>query len=107
MMTIGDYPRELAVGYLINQNMLRPDDVVHDDLVAHRADAIAMLGRQRGQAGRGGAAGRGLRRGDGGPPWQRPRSRCREWPGRHWPVRTSTLFSSPTSTAITRDARWR
>src|SRR3990170_4027932 len=28
MMTIGDYPEYLAVGYLINQNMLKPDDVV-------------------------------------------------------------------------------
>ncbi|MDF2766515.1 MAG: formate dehydrogenase, partial [Rhodospirillales bacterium] len=26
MMTIGDYPDYLAVGYLINQNMLTPDD---------------------------------------------------------------------------------
>ena len=26
MMTIGDYPDYLAVGYLINQNMLKPDD---------------------------------------------------------------------------------
>lgn len=35
MMTIGDHPRWLAIGYLINQNMLRPDDVLvgidHDD----------------------------------------------------------------------------
>ncbi len=35
MMTIGDHPDLLAVGYLRNQNMLRPDDVVtgidHDD----------------------------------------------------------------------------
>jgi FdhD protein len=35
MMTIGDYPEYLAVGYLINQNMLRPDDEItdidHDD----------------------------------------------------------------------------
>jgi FdhD protein len=35
MMTIGDHPEELAVGYLLNQNMLRPDDVItaveHDD----------------------------------------------------------------------------
>ncbi len=34
-MTIGDYPEYLAVGFLLNQNMLRPDDVVteveHDD----------------------------------------------------------------------------
>lgn len=28
MMTICDYPEYLAVGYLVNQNMLRPDDVV-------------------------------------------------------------------------------
>ena len=28
MMTIGDYPDYLAVGFLLNQNMLRPDDVI-------------------------------------------------------------------------------
>lgn len=28
MMTIGDYPDLLAVGYLLNQNMLRPDDQI-------------------------------------------------------------------------------
>src|SRR5690349_21185991 len=28
MMTIGDYPQYLAVGYLLNQNMLKADDVV-------------------------------------------------------------------------------
>src|SRR5437899_12834758 len=28
MMTIGDYPEYLALGYLLNQNMLRTDDVV-------------------------------------------------------------------------------
>jgi FdhD protein len=28
MMTIGDYPQYLAVGYLLNQNMLRPDDEI-------------------------------------------------------------------------------
>jgi Uncharacterized protein required for formate dehydrogenase activity len=28
MMTIGDHPEHLAVGYLLNQNMLKPDDVV-------------------------------------------------------------------------------
>jgi FdhD protein len=27
-MTIGDYPDYLAIGYLLNQNMLQPDDVV-------------------------------------------------------------------------------
>src|SRR6187397_1333494 len=26
MMTIGDFPDYLAVGYLLNQNMLKPDD---------------------------------------------------------------------------------
>lgn len=35
MMTIGDHPDYLAVGFLLNQNMLRPDDVItsidHDD----------------------------------------------------------------------------
>jgi FdhD protein len=35
MMTIGDYPDYLAVGYLLNQNMLRPDDditgIEHDE----------------------------------------------------------------------------
>ncbi len=35
MMTIGDYPEYLAVGYLLNQNMLKPDDEItaidHDD----------------------------------------------------------------------------
>src|ERR1700675_1414135 len=34
-MTIGDYPDYLALGYLLNQNMLRPDDIVtgvdHDE----------------------------------------------------------------------------
>ncbi len=29
-MTINDYPDYLALGYLLNQNMLRPDDVVTD-----------------------------------------------------------------------------
>ena len=28
MMTIGDYPDLLAIGYLINQNMLKPDDEI-------------------------------------------------------------------------------
>lgn len=35
MMTVGDYPDFLGVGYLVNQNMLRPDDIItgveHDD----------------------------------------------------------------------------
>jgi FdhD protein len=28
MMTINDYPEYLAIGYLLNQNMLHPDDIV-------------------------------------------------------------------------------
>jgi FdhD protein len=28
IMTIGDHPEYLALGYLLNQNMLRPDDEV-------------------------------------------------------------------------------
>jgi len=28
MMTIGDFPQFLAVGYLLNQNMLKPDDTI-------------------------------------------------------------------------------
>src|SRR5579883_1376021 len=37
-MTINDYPEYLALGYLLNQNMLKPDDVVtavdYDDELA-------------------------------------------------------------------------
>ena len=37
-MTIGDYPEDLAVGYFLNQGMLRPDDVItgidHDQELA-------------------------------------------------------------------------
>lgn len=37
LMTVGDYPKLLGVGYLVNQNMLKDDDVItdveyHDDL---------------------------------------------------------------------------
>ena len=28
IMTIGDHPEYLAIGYLLNQNMLRPDDII-------------------------------------------------------------------------------
>ena len=31
MMTVGDHPDYLAVGYLLNQNMLRPDDAITVD----------------------------------------------------------------------------
>jgi FdhD protein len=30
LMTINDYPEDLALGYLLNQNMLKPDDVVSE-----------------------------------------------------------------------------
>ena len=47
MMTIGDHPDYLALGYLLNQNMLRPDDVVtaveHDEeleLVVVRTERV-------------------------------------------------------------------
>jgi FdhD protein len=54
MMTINDYPEYLALGYLLNQNMLRYDDVVteveyHDDLqvvvvrTEHHTDFEAKL----------------------------------------------------------------
>lgn len=37
-MTIGDYPKDLAVGYFLNQGMLRPEDVItgidHDEELA-------------------------------------------------------------------------
>src|SRR5580698_6440887 len=37
-MTIGDYPEDLAVGYFLNQGMLRPEDVItgidYDDEIA-------------------------------------------------------------------------
>lgn len=54
MMTIGDHPDYLALGYLLNQNMLRPEDVVtgieHDEELevvvvrtAHATDFEAKL----------------------------------------------------------------
>lgn len=37
-MTVGDYPEDLAIGYFLNQGMLRPDDVItgidYDDEIA-------------------------------------------------------------------------
>jgi FdhD protein len=45
-MTIGDYPDYLAIGYLLNQNMLRPDDVVTD--VDYDEDlAVAVVRTER------------------------------------------------------------
>ncbi len=43
MMTIGDHPDYLALGYLLNQNMLRPDDVV--TAVEHDPDLEVVVVR--------------------------------------------------------------
>lgn len=42
MMTVGDYPDCLAVGYLLNQNMLRPDDVVTAIDVDLESEAVVV-----------------------------------------------------------------
>jgi FdhD protein len=42
MMTIGDYPDYLAVGYLLNQNMLRPDDVITGIDVDEELDVVVV-----------------------------------------------------------------
>jgi FdhD protein len=44
-MTIGDYPEYLAIGYLLNQNMLRPDDTV--TAVDHDEDLAVVVVRTR------------------------------------------------------------
>ncbi|MDO9441278.1 MAG: formate dehydrogenase accessory sulfurtransferase FdhD [Beijerinckiaceae bacterium] len=43
MMTINDYPEYLALGYLLNQNMLKPDDVVTE--VEYDADLEVVVVR--------------------------------------------------------------
>jgi FdhD protein len=43
MMTIGDHPDYLALGYLLNQNMLRPDDRV--TAIEHDADLDVVVVR--------------------------------------------------------------
>jgi len=43
MMTIGDHPDYLALGYLLNQNMLLPDDVV--SAIEHDADLAVVVVR--------------------------------------------------------------
>jgi FdhD protein len=43
MMTIADYPEYLAIGYLLNQAMLRPDDVVTE--VQHDEDLAVVVVR--------------------------------------------------------------
>jgi FdhD protein len=42
MMTVGDYPEYLAVGYLINQNMLRPDDEITGIDVDDEVDVVVV-----------------------------------------------------------------
>ena len=42
MMTIGDRPDLLAVGYLLNQNMLRPDDEITGIEVAEDIDTVVV-----------------------------------------------------------------
>lgn len=47
MMTIGDYPEFLAVGYLINQNMLRPDDEVTGVDYDSEIDTVVVRTKRR------------------------------------------------------------
>jgi FdhD protein len=42
MMTIGDYPEYLAVGYLLNQNMLLPDDEITAIDVDEELDVVVV-----------------------------------------------------------------
>jgi FdhD protein len=47
MMTIGDHPEYLALGYLLNQNMLRPDDVVRGVDVDEVIDVVVVRTNHR------------------------------------------------------------
>ena len=47
MMTIGDHPDLLAVGYLLNQNMLRPDDEI--TAIEHAEDIDTIVVRTKRQ----------------------------------------------------------
>ena len=46
LMTVGDYPEYLAVGYLVNQNMLRSDDVVTGIDYDEMAEAVVVRTEQ-------------------------------------------------------------
>ena len=46
MMTIGDYPDYLAVGYLLNQNMLRPDDEIEGVDYDEELDVVVVRTRR-------------------------------------------------------------
>ena len=74
-MTINDYPEYLALGYLLNQNMLLPDDVVtgvdYDEELVRRRRAHQAQDQLREEAQEEGAdlglrAGHRVRRPDGG-----------------------------------------
>jgi len=47
MMTIGDHPGYLAVGYLVNQNMLRPEDEVTGIEYEPDIDTVVVRTRQK------------------------------------------------------------
>src|SRR5215203_3608740 len=47
MMTINDYPEYLALGYLLNQNMLKPDDVVTE--IEYDEDLAVVVVRTQGE----------------------------------------------------------
>src|SRR5829696_5081820 len=47
MMTINDYPEYLALGYLLNQNMLKPDDVVTE--IEYDEDLAVVVVRTEGE----------------------------------------------------------
>jgi FdhD protein len=47
MMTIGDHPEDLALGYLLNQNMLRPGDVVTRIDVDDEIDVVVVRTENR------------------------------------------------------------
>ncbi len=47
MMTIGDYPDCLAVGYLLNQNMLRPDDEITGIDVDEELEVVVVRTRRQ------------------------------------------------------------
>jgi FdhD protein len=47
MMTIGDYPDYLALGYLLNQNMLLPDDEIEAVEVDQELDLVVVRTRRQ------------------------------------------------------------
>lgn len=48
MMTVGDHPKELAVGFLLNQNMLKPEDEITD--IEYHDDIATVVVRTTGQS---------------------------------------------------------